>query len=221
MIFGGGPYFENAREQAKNLDNIFIHELMPQDRISEVYSLGDIALITCKKGTGKIGMPSKTWSIMACNTPIIASFDEESDLSDVIYDSGAEKCVEPENINKLKEKMLKQFKCSAEVSNLRKYVKNNASREYCINRFRYFAENPKNEIPENSIINKLIPRNISIIIKKLWRNGQNKFIIVCRNLSEKRKLANSRPINKCTLSILTYVLACQIRGRLPAITLKR
>ena len=72
---------------------------------------------------------------------------------------------------------------------------------------RYFAENPKNEIPENSIINKLISRNISIIIKKLWRNDQNKFIIVCRNLIEKRKLANSRPINKCTLSILTYVLA--------------
>ncbi|MFR0963100.1 MAG: hypothetical protein ACLSGB_15850 [Dorea sp.] len=37
------------REQAKNLDNVFIHELMPQDRISEVYSLGDIALITCKR----------------------------------------------------------------------------------------------------------------------------------------------------------------------------
>lgn len=72
---------------------------------------------------------------------------------------------------------------------------------------RYFAENPKLEIPENSIINKLIPRNISIIIKKLWRNDQNKFIIVCRNLIEKRKLANSRPINNCTLSILTYVLA--------------
>lgn len=39
VIFGGGPYFEDAREQAKNLDNIFIHELMPQDRISEVYAL--------------------------------------------------------------------------------------------------------------------------------------------------------------------------------------
>lgn len=90
--------------------------------------------------------------------------------------------------------------------------KHKDAREYLLalhyNReLRYFAENPKNEIPENSIINKLIPRNISIIIKKLWRNDQNKFIIVCRNLIEKRKLSNSRPINKCTLSILTYVLA--------------
>lgn len=90
--------------------------------------------------------------------------------------------------------------------------KHKDAREYLLalhyNReLRYFAENPKIDIPENSIINKLIPRNISIIIKKLWRNDQNKFIIVCRNLIEKRKLANSKPINSCTLSILTYILA--------------
>lgn len=90
--------------------------------------------------------------------------------------------------------------------------KHKDAREYLLalhyNReLRYFAENPKMEIPGNSIINKLIPRNISIIIKKLWRNDQNKFIIVCQNLIEKRKLVNSKPINKCTLSMLTYILA--------------
>ena len=44
------------------------------------------------------------------------------------------------------------------------------------------------------------------IIKKLWRTDQNKFIIVCRNLIEKRKL-NNMPISNCTLSMLTYILA--------------
>lgn len=89
--------------------------------------------------------------------------------------------------------------------------KHKDAREYLLalhyNReLRYFAENPKNEIPEYSIINKLIPRNISIIIKKLWRTDQNKFIIVCRSLIEKRKL-NNMPIKNCTLSMLMYVLA--------------
>lgn len=84
--------------------------------------------------------------------------------------------------------------------------KHKDAREYLIalhyNReLRYFAENTKIEIPEYSIINRLIPRNISIIIKKLWKTDQNKFIIVCRNLVEKRKL------NKCTLSMLIYILA--------------
>lgn len=84
--------------------------------------------------------------------------------------------------------------------------KHKDAREYLLalhyNReLRYFAENTKAEIPDYSIINRLIPRNISIIIKKLWRTDQNKFIIVCRNLVEKRKL------NKCTLSMLIYILA--------------
>lgn len=89
--------------------------------------------------------------------------------------------------------------------------KHKDAREYLLalhyNReLRYFAENPKAEIPEYSIINRLIPRNISIIIKKLWRTDQNKFIIVCRNLIEKRKL-NSMTISNCTLSMLIYILA--------------
>lgn len=89
--------------------------------------------------------------------------------------------------------------------------KHKDAREYLLalhyNReLRYFAENPKIGIPEYSIINRLIPRNISIIIKKLWRTDQNKFVIVCRNLIEKRKM-NNMIINNCTLSMLIYILA--------------
>lgn len=89
--------------------------------------------------------------------------------------------------------------------------KHKDAREYLLalhyNReLRYFAENPKAEIPEYSIINRLIPRNISIIIKKLWRTDQNKFIIVCKNLIEKRK-PGTMSIHNCTLSMLIYILA--------------
>lgn len=120
------------------------------------------------------------------------------------------KAIAPGSSNYWEQKILEH---SGKIYNTFIFIKKHKdAREYLLalhyNReLRYFAENPKLEIPENSIINKLIPRNISIIIKKLWRNDQNKFIIVCRNLIEKRKLANSRPINNCTLSILTYVLA--------------
>ena len=138
VIFGGGSYFNDAVKEAEDLENVFIHELMPQDRISEVYSLGDVALITCKAGTGKAGMPSKTWSIMACNTPIIASFDTDSDLADAIRDSGAGCCVEPENVQALAEAILKQFTAwkngSSEKSDLRSFVEHNASKDVCVGR---------------------------------------------------------------------------------------
>lgn len=73
------------------------------------------------------------------------------------------------------------------------------NRELC-----YFAENMSNEIPGNSILNKLIPRNISLIIKKLWETDQNKFIIVCQKLIQR---ARKKQLNKCTLSMLIYVLS--------------
>lgn len=135
VIFGGGAYFEDAKQQAENLDNIFIHDLMPQDRVSEVYSLGDVALITCKSGTGKAGMPSKTWSIMACNTPIIASFDTDSDLADVIRDSGAGECVEPGSVDALKNAIIGYNLQRNENKNLRRYVEANASHSLCVKRF--------------------------------------------------------------------------------------
>lgn len=139
VIFGGGPYFEDAKKEAEGLENVFIHELMPQDRVSEVYSLGDVALITCKAGTGKAGMPSKTWSIMACNTPIIASFDTDSDLADVIRDSGAGCCVEPGDSTVLAhviEAAFLEWNSGIYKSlNLREYVRMNASKEICVGRY--------------------------------------------------------------------------------------
>ena len=87
--------------------------------------------------------------------------------------------------------------------------KHKDAREYLLalhyNReLRYFAENFNVEIPKNSILNKLMPRNISLIIKKLWETDQNKYIIVCDKLIERSR---KKPLNNCTLSMLIYILA--------------
>ena len=99
LIFGGGTQFADAREYVKQHDlrNVFINPLLPVERSAEVYSLGDVALITCKKGVGKAGMPSKTWSIMACGVPIIAAFDTDSELAEILNESKAGICVDPED----------------------------------------------------------------------------------------------------------------------------
>lgn len=139
VIFGGGAYFEDAKREARELDNVFIHELMPPDRISEVYSLGNVALITCKPGTGNAGMPSKTWSIMACNTPIIASFDTDSDLTDVIRNYGAGECIKPGAVDDLAKEIRKYYlewkNGEQKFLNLRECVRLNASKEICVERY--------------------------------------------------------------------------------------
>lgn len=137
VLFGGGSGFEGAKAKIseKNLTNVIINPLLPQDRISEVYSLGDVALITCKKGVGSGAMPSKTWSIMACNTPIIASFDKGSDLDEALTKSGAGICVEPQNAKELAD-AIADFASKENTSvDTRAYVLENASADICVAKY--------------------------------------------------------------------------------------
>lgn len=132
VVFGGGAEFLKAKEKAAGLDNVIIHPLLPQERVPEVYSLGDVALITCKKGVGTSGMPSKTWSIMACETPIIAAFDTDSELAEVLEKANAGVTVEPENAEKLANAILEMANGNAAgFTGGREYAVENASKEKC------------------------------------------------------------------------------------------
>lgn len=139
VIFGGGPYFETTKEMVKDMDNIIIKDLFPLKYVSQVYSLGNIALITCKKGTGVAGMPSKTWSIMACNTPIIASFDIKSELNNILKKSNAGKCVEAEDVEELSKAILEEYKYylknGIKKINSREFVEKYASKEVCVKKY--------------------------------------------------------------------------------------
>lgn len=134
VIFGGGAEFEKAKMQARDIPNVIINGLLPQERVPEVYSLGDVALITCKKGVGGSGMPSKTWSIMACNTPIIASFDTDSELAQIIEKANAGLCVEPEDPVALSE-AINQIQKSNTFTSGRVHVYQYASKTKCVQEY--------------------------------------------------------------------------------------
>lgn len=134
IIFGGGSQFEEIKNKINSYRNVSLFALLPQDRVSEVYSLGDVALITCKPGTGKAGLPSKTWSIMACNTPIIASFDVESDLAEIIHTANAGCVVEPGNADELVQAIKNAYNNHIEV-NSRQYALANADKNICVAKY--------------------------------------------------------------------------------------
>lgn len=97
IIFGNGSEEDNVKKKAGNKSNISVFPLQPMERISEVYSMGNVAIIPCKPGTGSTGMPSKTWTIMAAGTAIIASFDLDSEMEKVINQAECGCCVESGN----------------------------------------------------------------------------------------------------------------------------
>jgi glycosyltransferase involved in cell wall biosynthesis len=131
----GGAEFEDAKQQAQSLPNVIVNGLLPQERVPEVYSLGDVCLITCKKGVGISGMPSKTWSIMACDTPIIAAFDTDSELAEILQKSHAGVCVEPENAKALAKAIEENMHTLASFAGGRNYVCENASKETAVKKY--------------------------------------------------------------------------------------
>lgn len=137
VLFGGGVNFDLAKATAQTLSNVVIFPLLPQERVSEVYSLGDVALITCKPGTGHSSMPSKTWSIMACNTPIIASYDINSELNDILLENQAGCCVPPSDEHQLAKAIVEAYQNRRHRSEsvARNYILSKVSKEICTNQY--------------------------------------------------------------------------------------
>lgn len=78
LIFGSGGLKDKYVEKIKhdNIDNVRFFPLQPIERVSQVYGLGDVCVVSCKPGLGGAAMPSKMLSIMSAGRAVVASFDE-------------------------------------------------------------------------------------------------------------------------------------------------
>lgn len=136
VIIGNGAKEQDCREMAKELNNVQFFPMQDISRLSEVYSLGDASIVTCKKGFGKCGMPSKTVNIMAAETALIATFDSDSDLANMIKKNNCGICVEPEKAALLAESIEwlshNRGKCLEYGKNGRKYVATALNKDKCI-----------------------------------------------------------------------------------------
>ncbi len=102
LIFGKGAAEDKLKAQAADLPNVRFLPLQPAERVSEVYSLGDCCAVLCKKGTGGAGVPSKTWTIMACGRPLLVSFDE-GELCETVQKAEAGLCSGAEDAETLRD----------------------------------------------------------------------------------------------------------------------
>lgn len=138
LIFGNGVEEESIRTimKQKHLSNVQLYPLQPVERVSEVYSLGDICVVACKKGNGVNAFPSKTVSIMATATPVLASFDRESELCRLIENYQCGVCCEPEDARVMADTILQLFEDSVAVikmgQNARRLVETRFGKATCV-----------------------------------------------------------------------------------------
>ena len=141
VIFGNGSEEDNLKKivRDKHLDKVLMFPLQPIERVSEVYSMADISIISCTPGTGGSGMPSKTWTIMAAGIPIIASFDMPSEMERTIEEAECGFCTRAGDENELTEKIIRVFgdsrlkKCLGQ--NARRYAEKNVSKAEAVEKY--------------------------------------------------------------------------------------
>jgi glycosyltransferase involved in cell wall biosynthesis len=110
VIFGAGAEAEALAGRAADMSNVKLFPLMPQDRLSEVYSLGDLSLVIARKNLGAAAMPSKTWSILAAGTPVLLSYDEGSELWNLVEQNGCGVCAPADDAEVLAKAILASTK---------------------------------------------------------------------------------------------------------------
>lgn len=153
ILVGDGAYKAEVERQIaeKDIKNVMLIPFQPYEDISHVFSLGDAGLILSKKNVGQNSVPSKTWSIMSAERPILASFDIDSDLCSKVKQAGCGLCVQAEDKDALIQAVLYLYKNPAESGRMgqngRKYILQNLTRE--IGTSRYVCILDDFRIPQN------------------------------------------------------------------------
>lgn len=142
IFIGDGAWKNNIINYINNkkISNVKVLPFQPYEDISHVMSLGDVSLVCSKANIGSSSFPSKTWSIMSAKRPVLCSFDENSELTELINNSNSGITVPPENKMMLKEAILNLYKnpklCRKYGENGRKYIKKNLTRKKAT--FKYY-----------------------------------------------------------------------------------
>lgn len=141
LMFGTGGLVDDYKNIAneKKLTNIFFFPLQSPERVSYVYSLGELGIVACKKGLGKGAFPSKTWSIMATGTPILANYDENTDLERLIKDNDIGVFSAVDDSSAMVEQICRMYNnrelCKKLGNNARKYIEEIVSKDKSIQRY--------------------------------------------------------------------------------------
>ncbi len=141
VLFGNGSEEEKIRAMVEEfeLSNVTVFPLQSAERLSEVYSLGDVSLVSCRPGTGQAGMPSKTALIMAAGTPVLGYFDMPSEFSRVLKEAEVGWCVpageEEQLANTIRKLADNPKKCAVYGQNGAAYVHDKLSRGPAVARY--------------------------------------------------------------------------------------
>ena len=133
-VFGSGGLENDVRKRISDegLTNVHLNPLQPVERVKYVYSLGDACIVSCKEGLGGSAMPSKSWSIMSCGRPVVASFDE-GELKEILENNNCGVFSHAGNVKEfvaaIRQMATNREKCEEMGKNVRQFILDNLTKE--------------------------------------------------------------------------------------------
>jgi colanic acid biosynthesis glycosyl transferase WcaI len=105
VFVGDGTSRDSLERSARSrqLANVVFIPQQPYDRVADIYGASDLCVVPLVAELVAEAIPSKVYRIMAAERPVLAIADRDSDLAEVVRDSGAGIVVEPGNASGLAE----------------------------------------------------------------------------------------------------------------------
>jgi len=99
MLIGDGMLANELRASAaaRGLTNLVVVPYQPYSRVPEIYGASDVCVVAQAAATASDAIPSKVYRIMACERPILALTDADSDLAQLVAAAGAGVVLPPES----------------------------------------------------------------------------------------------------------------------------
>ena len=131
VVNGDGAARKKLQEDCAELANVYFGDYQPIERLSEVLATGDIHLVPLRTGLAAVSVPSKSYSILAAGRPMLAAIDLNTEIPNMLQESGAGIAVEPDNapafIEALGRLVNNRDQLSEMGANGRKWVETHAS----------------------------------------------------------------------------------------------
>ena len=89
IIIGNGKAKRKLQKKinALKLNNVILLPPFPHDYIADIYSFGDVYILPIKSNLLAGSYPSKTWSILACGSPLVISANKEMEFAKELSES--------------------------------------------------------------------------------------------------------------------------------------
>ncbi len=114
--------------EEKQLHNIAVYPLQSVDKVSQVYSIGNVGIVTLKPEIARYALPSKTWSILSAGRMVICEIDTDTELASLIRERNLGVVVAPGDDRAMAEAILAASRAGEDTAekgrNGRRFIEN-------------------------------------------------------------------------------------------------